>query len=255
MAERDPDDRIADVSPPPARRERRPEHPLLNNRGLDRAACLILLASTITVFLLMWFPSTRAVIQRWDDAVQQEMLEARTYGFRPVAQVFNALGAIWVTLPIRVAVLVFLGVRRRWWHFTAFLSAIVLSEICIGTLKNVYDRPRPPHSLVVTSGASFPSGHAIAASVTAVSLVIALFPPGGRHRAIWGSVAALFSFVMAFSRVYLSAHWMSDVVAGTLLGVTIAMCTAYVVQSIRGYRSRAPTRVARGDPSAAPTPA
>jgi len=253
MADRDPDAGSAGPPPPPARRERPPEHPLLNHRGLDRAACLILLACTFTLFLLMWFPSTRAVIQRWDDAVQQEMLEARTYGFRPVAQVFNALGAIWVTLPIRVAVLVFLGYRRRWWHFTAFLSAILLSEIAIGTLKNLYDRPRPPHSLVATSGASIPSGHAIAASVTAVALVIALFPPGGRHRAIWGSVAALFSFVMAFSRVYLSAHWLSDVVAGTLLGVTIAMCTAYVVQSIRGYRSRAPSD--RADPSPAPSPA
>jgi len=254
MADRGSNSEDADASPPRARRERPPEHPLLNHKGLDRAACLILLACTFIVFLLMWFPSTRAVIQRWDDAVQQEMLEARTYGFRPVADVFNALGALWVTLPLRVIVLVFLGFRRRWWHFTAFLSAIVISEICIGTLKNLYDRPRPPHSLVVTSGASFPSGHAIAASVTAVALVIAMFPPGGRHRAIWGAVAALFSFVMAFSRVYLSAHWMSDVVAGTLLGTTIAICTAYVVQSIRGYRSsRAPA--ARPDPSAAPSPA
>jgi undecaprenyl-diphosphatase len=225
-------------------RPRPPEHALLNNRGLDRAACLILLASTITVFLLMWFPSTRAVIQRWDDAVQRQMLEARDYPwFTPIAKFFNALGSFWVMFPIRIAVLFFLGIRRRWWHFTAFLSAVVLSEIAIGTLKNLYDRPRPSSALVVTSGASFPSGHAIAASVTTVALVIAMFPPGGRHRAIWAAAAALFSFVMAFSRVYLSAHWASDVIAGTLLGVTIAVCTAYVVQAIRGYRTREPSAV------------
>jgi undecaprenyl-diphosphatase len=233
-------------------RPRRPEHPLLNNRGLDRAACLILLACTAALFLLMWFPSTRAVIQHWDDVIQQEMVEARDYpAFTPIAKFFNALGSFWVMFPVRIAVLVFLGIRRRWWHFTAFLSAVVLSEISIGTLKNLYDRPRPPNPYVATSGASFPSGHAIAASVTAVALVIAMFPPGGRHRAIWGAVAALFSFVMAFSRVYLSAHWTSDVVAGTLLGVTIAVCTAYVVQAIRGYRTREP---ATGrEPRAAPT--
>jgi membrane-associated phospholipid phosphatase len=235
-------------------RPRRPEHPLLNNRGLDRAACLILLACTFAIFLFMWFPSTRAVIQQWDDAIQRQMVEARDYpAFTPIAKFFNVLGSFWVTFPLRVAVLLFLGIRRRWWHFTAFLSAVVLSEISIGTLKNLYDRPRPPNPYVTTSGASFPSGHAIAASVTAVALVIAMFPPGGRHRAIWGAVAALFSFVMAFSRVYLSAHWTSDVVAGTLLGVTIAVCTAYVVQAIRGYRTRepAPERGARAAPSAA----
>jgi undecaprenyl-diphosphatase len=234
-----------DVSGP-----RRPEHALLNNRGLDRAACLILLACTVTVFLLMWFPSTQAVIQRWDQAVANEMAEAQRPAFTTAAKVFNVLGSTIVLLPLRLLVLLYLALQRRWWHFTAFLSAMVVSEICIGTLKHLYNRPRPPNSLVVTSGASFPSGHAIATSVTAVALVIAMFPPGGRHRAIWGSVAALFSFVMAFSRVYLSAHWMSDVVAGTLLGVTIAVCTAYVVQAIRGYRTRAPA--ATGSPSAAP---
>jgi membrane-associated phospholipid phosphatase len=52
-----------------------------------------------------------------------------------------------------------------------------------GTLTSV-QRPRPPGSLVVTTGTSFPSGHAVAASVTVIAAVIALVPPG-RRRA-WG---------------------------------------------------------------------
>ena len=46
-------------------------------------------------------------------------------------------------------------------------------------------------SLVATSGASFPSGHAIAASVTVVAAVIALTPPG-RRRVAWGAAAVGF---------------------------------------------------------------
>ena len=68
----------------------------------------------------------------------------------------------------------------------------MVSEVLIGTLKGLYDRPRPPGSLVATSGASFPSGHAIAASVTVVASVIALVPPG-RRRTLWGAAAAAFS--------------------------------------------------------------
>jgi membrane-associated phospholipid phosphatase len=53
---------------------------------------------------------------------------------------------------------------------TASVSAVVgLSEVLIGVLKGIYERARPPESLVVTTGASFPSGHAVAASVTAVA--------------------------------------------------------------------------------------
>jgi hypothetical protein len=51
-----------------------------------------------------------------------------------------------------------LALRRRWWNLAAFTAAMVLSEILIGVLKGSYERARPPGSLVVTTGTSFPSG-------------------------------------------------------------------------------------------------
>jgi undecaprenyl-diphosphatase len=120
----------------------------------------------------------------------------------------------------------------------AFVSAVVLSEVLIGTLKNVYDRTRPPGSLVATSGASFPSGHAIAASVTVVAAVIALVPPG-RRRVAWGLAAVGFSILMAASRAYLAAHWLSDAIAGILLGTSCALLAAVVVDWCqRRWRAR-----------------
>ena len=119
-----------------------------------------------------------------------------------------------------------------WWHLAAFVAAVVLSEILIGTLKGIYDRARPPGSLVATSGASFPSGHSIAASVTVVAAVIALTPPG-RRRAAWGAAAVGFSVLMALSRAYLGAHWLSDAIAGILLGTSCALLAALVVDGLQ----------------------
>jgi membrane-associated phospholipid phosphatase len=143
-----------------------------------------------------------------------------------------------VTLPVRLVAAGYLALRRRWWHLLAFASAIVVSEVLIGTLKALYGRARPPHPLVHVSGGSFPSGHAVAASVTTVALVIALFPEGPR-RYLWGALAGLFSLVMALSRAYLAALWLSDAVAGTLLGTTAALVTAGVVHIIRQHRASA----------------
>jgi membrane-associated phospholipid phosphatase len=121
-------------------------------------------------------------------------------------------------------------------------AAVVLSEILIGPVKGAYDRPRPPGSLVATSGASFPSGHAIAASVTVLAAVIALVPPG-RRRIIWGAAAALFAILMAASRAYLAAHWLSDAIAGLLLGTTCALLAAVAVdQAQRAWRRRRAVR-------------
>jgi undecaprenyl-diphosphatase len=163
-----------------------------------------------------------------------------------IAKVLNVLGLVYVTLPVRLAVTGYLVWKRRWWHVAAFVSAMVVSELLIGPLKTLYDRPRPPlaDALVHTTGASMPSGHAVAASVTTVAIVIALFPDGPR-RFWWGVGAAAFSFFMALSRAYLAAHWLTDAIAGTLLGVSVAVDCALVVQEIwdaqvRRHATRAP---------------
>jgi len=192
---------------------------------------------TAVMFVLVALHTTGAAIQRVDDRFLKFMVENRSSSATAVAKVLNILGLVYVTLPARVAVAVFLAVRRRWWHLAAFVGAVVLSEVCIGPIKALYARPRPPASLVHTSGASFPSGHAVAASVTVVGAVIALFPEGGKRYA-WGAAAVAFSLVMGLSRAYLGAHWLSDAVAGTLLGTSIALGTAVVIHFVR-ERTRA----------------
>src|SRR5207237_7406798 len=139
---------------------------------------VLLCLATATLFVLMAIHGTRASIQRIDDAFLRRMVAIRSGTLTSIAKMFNVLGSITVTLPIRLLIAGFLAWRRRWWHFAAFVLAIVLSEACIGSLKNLYDRARPPGSLVHTTGGSFPSGHAVAASVAAVAAVVARVPEG-----------------------------------------------------------------------------
>jgi undecaprenyl-diphosphatase len=69
--------------------------------------------------------------------------------------------------------------------------------------------------------------------VTVVAAVIALVPPG-RARVAWGTAAAVFSVLMALSRAYLGAHWLSDALAGVLLGASCALLAAFVVGELQG---------------------
>ena len=99
---------------------------------------------------------------------------------------------------------------------------------------------------MATSGASFPSGHSIAATVTVVAAVIALVPPG-RRRVWWGAGAVAFSVLMALSRAYLAAHWLSDAIAGVLLGTSCALLAALVVGLFqRRHRGRRPDLATHG---------
>jgi membrane-associated phospholipid phosphatase len=210
------------------------EHPLLGAPRRDLGGTILLSALTAALFILM-ATSAKDHIQRLDDAFLQRMLSIRSAPLTDVAKVLNVLGSAAVTLPARLLVAGFLAFRRRWWHLAAFVSAVIASEISITLVKALYHRSRPPGTLVTVHGSSFPSGHAVAASVTAVAAIIALFPEGPR-RFWWGAAAALFSLVMGLSRAYLAAHWLSDAVAGVLLGTSIALVAAVVVHLIREGR-------------------
>jgi membrane-associated phospholipid phosphatase len=219
------------------------EDQVLAARRRDAVVTAAVLALTAAAFAAVADHGLLLHLQRADDAWLRLMVSGRSAPVTAVAKIFNWLGLVYVTLPVRIVIAGFLALRRQWWHLAAFAAAVVLSEVLIGTLKGAYDRARPPGSLVVTSGASFPSGHSVAATVTVVAAVIALVPPG-RARVAWGAAAAVFSVLMALSRAYLGAHWPSDALAGVLLGASCALLAAFAVGEVQGRTAHRAARSA-----------
>ncbi len=223
---------MSTVSRPPAPGR---EEQLLAAPGWDAVTAAVLVAITIGVFAAVADRGVFIRVQRLDAAWLRLMISGRAPPLTVIAKGFNLIGLVYVTLPARIAIIGLLALRRRWWHLAAFASAVVVSEAFIGPLKASYDRARPPGSLVATSGASFPSGHSVAATVTVLAAVIALVP-AGRRRVWWSAAAALFSAAMAISRAYLGAHWLSDAAAGVLLGASCALVTALAVDQVQRRR-------------------
>ena len=177
-------------------------------------------------------------VQRVDDRWLEWMVDLRTPWVTSVCTALSTIGGPTVTVPVRLLVVVMLAFRRRWLQLGAFVGAVISSELCIGPLKALVDRPRPPGSLVETTSASFPSGHAIAGAVTAFGLVLVLLPSSPRR--LWAiAVAAAFSGLMALSRTYLAAHWLTDTVAGACIGTGLALVWAAGLELTRDRYRRA----------------
>ena len=199
----------------------------------------LLLGGAAVVGALVVLPVTGPAVQAVDDVVWRWAGNVQNGPATAVAEALAVLGSAYVNWPLRIAALLLIAWRRHWLRLAAFALAVVTSELFIGPVKAAVDRPRPPGALIETTAASFPSGHAIAGTVTAVGLVLVLAPPGpSRWR--WEVRAAVFGAVMALSRVYLRAHWLSDTVAGALLGAGLALGAPALLMAVRERVQRLP---------------
>jgi membrane-associated phospholipid phosphatase len=175
--------------------------------------------------------TTLAFIGNFDETVLHWMDDIRNVVLTGLFRFLNVAGGGYVTIPLRVIVTLLLLLTRRFRAMFAFLLTWAASEALLTWFKIFFHRGRPPDPLVATTGFSFPSGHAVAGAAIAVALVLVALSPGPK-RLKWELGAMGFAFLMGFSRVYLSAHWFSDVVAGVLLGAGIAIGSAALVTEI-----------------------
>jgi membrane-associated phospholipid phosphatase len=108
-------------------------------------------------------------------------------------------------------------------HHATWLVVTVFGGAALGfALKEIVGRTRPvlPDPVSTAPGMSFPSGHALGASIgCCLLLLIALrfLPRGGRVTAV--IAAGLIVGTVGLARVVLGVHFVSDVLAGATLGV------------------------------------
>ncbi|MFI2781193.1 phosphatase PAP2 family protein [Streptomyces sp. ALB3] len=151
----------------------------------------------------------------------------------------------WVWDPWTMRVLTAVVVVALWWRGSRLLAGWVAATSLFGTLvqqglKAAVGRERPRWLDPVDSAhyAAFPSGHVMTAAVTCGLLLWVLRLHGAQPSLWWGSLALGVVSVagVAFTRVYLGVHWLSDVAGGVALGGAV---TGLSIAGYTGYRRRA----------------
>ncbi|MEX2171573.1 MAG: phosphatase PAP2 family protein [Pirellulales bacterium] len=144
-----------------------------------------------------------------------------------IARDITALGGIAVLFLVMFTVVSFLWTltRRR---MAIYMLVAVIGALAIGyALKLGYARPRPdlvPHGSHVYTH-SFPSGHAVMAAATylTLGLLVARLVTNRYLQVLVVSLAIAITLAVGVSRVYLGVHWPSDVLAGWALGTLWAL--------------------------------
>ncbi len=158
--------------------------------------------------------------------VQGSITDAKTHFFRILTQFGGTVAMIIFSLITVIVVWRKLGSKIAIWTGATFLTGeLLLPQI----FKHITLRPRPDEPLIPISGYSFPSGHATGSTTFYGFLAILLILFYLKKKSSKIIVPLLFGFfviLVMISRVYLSVHYPSDVLAGCLLGLgTIFLAT------------------------------
>jgi membrane-associated phospholipid phosphatase len=161
--------------------------------------------------------------------------DLRARGAVDVAELVTNLGAFPAVAAVMVPTAVLLATRHCKAELVALLTGLVLVYAAVQLAKAGIDRPRPARPLVETARSAYPSGHAAYSTGWVAAAVAATRRLGLTRRAALVLGAIGLSAAIGLSRIYLRAHYWSDVAGGWGVGfgvfgtlATIAMIVTHI---------------------------
>ena len=126
--------------------------------------------------------------------------------------------------------------RKSWKLWFAMFGGVGVTSVIGQVIKHLIGRTRPDlaYQLVHETDLSFPSGHATGIVALSTAVVLALYFIYGKSARVTalGWALGLLSAVVCFSRVYVAAHWGTDVIAGAALGVSCTIAWFWVTDRV-----------------------
>ncbi len=189
------------------------------------------LSFALASFLILGLLVRYSLLQHVDETVSRELQEMSLpvvdQAMRAISHCGDAVTLITLALALSL-LLIYKGHRRTGTYVLLSLLSLPLDYL----LKSVWGRPRPDREsvnvLVEQFGYSFPSGHALGSTAVYGFLAVIAWIHLKDHGIRLPSVVVLGSLpvLVCVSRVYLGAHWFSDVIGGMTVGIAVVLVLA-----------------------------
>ena len=198
-------------------------------RGWRTASVASAFVSGLTLVILMLNWSSLAVFDQYLHDLSQLL---RSDWLDQAMVVVTRLGdfSTQITVSFILCALLLLFKQYQALFFTC--STLITTAVSNYLLKHYFERARPSILLEPLQSFSFPSGHSASGFAFFLVLgVLASRQQPQRWRIIWLLAAFLPASSIALSRVYLTAHWPTDILAGALLASLVCSVSLAITQT------------------------
>jgi undecaprenyl-diphosphatase len=198
-------------------------------KHLDAAArrrAVTCIAITVAAFVIAAIVARAETFAGLDQGTKVLVRDGRPLALAAPMRYVSLLGSGYTLLPVTVVCSVVLW-RRRHRALALSLPAVgVAASLTLAVMKWIINKPRP-----TLRGYGFPSGHVFGVAIFAIVAVYLLwaFDAPRRTQRVVRAAAVVFVLAVGYSRLYVNAHWLSDVGGGLLAGVAFALGVVLVV--------------------------
>ncbi len=159
------------------------------------------------------------IIKAIDVAVNQNIVALHTPFLTIVMKFISLLFELYTVIAVSLLLVGLFIYRKQTCQAFLLIFATLGGGVLIYIFKELLQRARPLSVLIVESGYSLPSGHTAIATILVLLLLHIFKEKIKQYYLLYWTIGGLIVVLVAFSRIYLQAHWLSDVLAGFVLGV------------------------------------
>lgn len=184
---------------------------------------IYIIISLLIVFMINTILVVCHKYERFDAFIHNSVMKLHSELTTKVMKAFTFCGSTAFIVGLAVGLFIIIMIKKRKSVAFSTVGTLIVSTLANNIVKLIIRRPRPVYMTVVENTFSYPSGHMMA-STTLYGFLIYLiiksnFPK--KYKIFYGIVFSILIMCVGISRIYLGAHYFSDIFGGFVLSLSL----------------------------------
>jgi membrane-associated phospholipid phosphatase len=190
--------------------------------------------------------SRNAATRVLDESITAWFVTHANPSLTAISRAVTFLGSVGFLASASILTGVVLAARRSFYRLLALSLAVGGGALLNVALKHFFHRQRPvlENPLVTLASYGFPSGHTMGATIFygVLALIVTYWVRRWSLRVLVGSIGAFVIALIGLSRIYLGAHYFTDVIGAIAVGLAWLSLSWTAVETLRRWRGRLSTQ-------------